>query len=70
MIQDLFARYDEPSVSLLALARHVQALGVVTPRGGSCWNPATIRGLLTNPVYTGQVYAGRFRSAVPQIRRS
>ena len=70
VIQDLFARYDEPSVSLFALTRHVQALGVVTPRGGSRWNPATIRGLLTNPVYTGPVYAGRIRSAVPQIRRS
>ncbi len=70
VVQDLFARYDEPSVSLFALTRHMQALGVVTPRGGSRWNPATVRGLLTNPVYTGQVYAGRFRSAAPQIRRS
>ena len=70
VIQALFARYDEPSVSLFALARHVQALGVVTPRGGSRWNPATIRGLLTNPVYTGQVYASRFRSGAPQVRYS
>lgn len=70
VIQDLFARYDEPSASLFALALHVQTLGVLTPRGRSRWNPATIRGLLTNPAYTGQVYAGRTRARAPQIRRS
>jgi site-specific DNA recombinase len=70
VIQDLFARYDEPSVSLFALARHLQSLGVVTPHGQSRWNPATIRGLLTNPAYTGHVYAGRFRSGAPQVRYS
>lgn len=70
VIQDLFARYDEPSASLFALALHVQALGVLTPRGRRRWNPATIRGLLSNPAYAGQVYAGRTRARAPQIRRS
>lgn len=70
VVQDLFARYDEPSVSLFALALHVQTRGVLTPRGQSRWNPATIRGLLTNPAYTGQVYAGRTRARAPQTRRS
>ena len=70
VVQDLFAHYDEPSVSLFALALHVQSLGVLTPRGRSRWNPATLRGLLTNPVYTGQVYAGRTRARAPQVRRS
>lgn len=70
VVQDLFARYDEPSVSLFALTAHVQALGVVTPHGRPRWNPATIRGILTNPAYTGHVYAGRTRSRAPQIRRS
>lgn len=70
VIQDLFARYDEPSVRLFALALHLQALGVLTPRGRRRWNPATIRGLLTHPAYTGQVYAGRTRARAPQIRRS
>ena len=70
LVQDLFARYEEPAVSLFALALHVQALGVLTPRGRLRWNPATIRGLLTNPAYTGQVYAGRTRSRAPRVRRS
>jgi site-specific DNA recombinase len=29
-----------------------------------------LRGLLTNPAYTGQVYAGRWRARAPRIRRS
>jgi site-specific DNA recombinase len=70
VIQDLFARDDEPSASLFALALHLQAPGVLTPRGRRRWNPATIRGLLTNPAYTGQVYAGRTRARAPQVRRS
>ena len=70
VIQELFARYEEPSASLFALARHLQSLGVLTPHGQSRWNPVTIRGLLRNPVYTGQVYASRFRSGAPQVRYS
>ena len=70
VIQELFARYDEPSASWFALARHLQSLGVLTPHGQSRWNPVTIRGLLRNPVYTGPVYASRFRSGAPQVRYS
>ena len=70
VIQELFARYEEPSASLFALARHLQSLGVLTPHGQSRWNPVTIRGLLRNPVYTGPVYASRFRSGAPQVRYS
>ena len=29
-----------------------------------------MRGLLTHPAYTGQVYAGRWRARAPRIRRS
>ena len=43
---------------------------MLTPRGQRRWNPATIRGLLSNPAYTGQVYAGRTRARAPQVRRS
>ena len=39
VIQELFARYDEPSASLFALARHLQSLGALTPHGQSRWNP-------------------------------
>src|SRR5262249_50255624 len=44
--------------------------GIVTPNGHARWNTATLRGMLTNPCYTGQVYAGRTRAQPPRIRRS
>ena len=34
------------------------------------WSTATLRGILTNPVYAGKVYAGRVRYRPPKIRRS
>ncbi len=32
------------------------------------WNVTTLRQMLTNPVYTGQVYAGRNQSAPRRVR--
>jgi len=45
-------------------------MGVPTLRGGKAWSTATLRGILTNPVYAGKVYAGRMRYRPPKIRRS
>lgn len=41
-----------------------------TPRGRRRWNDSTIRGILTNPTYTGTVYIGRSRYRLARIRRS
>ena len=38
--------------------------------GSAGWGLSSLRGLLTNPVYMGQVYAGRLRYQPPRIRRS
>ena len=70
VVQDLFARYLEDQVSLLGLAKHLQALGIASPTGQRRWSSATLRGLLINPLYAGQIYAGRWRSRAPRIRRS
>jgi site-specific DNA recombinase len=70
VVRELFAGYLEGQASLFGLAKHLQALGVPSPRGRPCWSPATLRGLLTNPTYTGQAYAGRWRARAPRIRRS
>jgi site-specific DNA recombinase len=45
-------------------------MGVPAPRGGKTWSTATLRGILTNPVYVGKVYAGRVRYRPDRIRRS
>jgi site-specific DNA recombinase len=70
VVRELFAQYLEPGGSLAGLAKHLYALGVPTPTGKRCWHPNTIRLILTNPAYTGQVYAGRRRVRRAQLRWS
>jgi site-specific DNA recombinase len=70
VVQQVFARYVEEEASLFGLANHLHALGIASPTGRPRWSSASLRGLLTNPVYTGQVFAGRWRSRPPRIRRS
>ena len=65
VVQELFAGYVEDHASLFSLAKHLQALGIASPTGRPRWSPTTLRGLLTNPAYTGQVYAGRWRGPGP-----
>jgi site-specific DNA recombinase len=70
VVRELFAGYVEDHASLFSLAKHLQAQGVASPSGRPRWSPTTLRGLLTNPTYTGQVYAGRWRARTPRTRRS
>jgi site-specific DNA recombinase len=43
---------------------------VRTPRGKARWNVSTLHVMLSNPVYTGVVYAGRMRTRPVQARLS
>jgi site-specific DNA recombinase len=70
MVAEIFAAYLEPGMSLFGVSRHLREMGVPTPRGGKAWSTATLRGILTNPVYVGKIYAGRVRYRPPRIRRS
>jgi site-specific DNA recombinase len=70
IVTELFARYLEPTGSLDGLSKRLTRQQVPTPHGGKIWSPTTIRGILSNPVYTGHVYAGRTRYRPSQIRRS
>jgi site-specific DNA recombinase len=70
VVAEIFAYYLEPGMSLFGLSRHLRQMGVPAPRGGKAWSTATLRGMLTNPVYAGKVYAGRVRYRPPKIRRS
>src|SRR5262249_15004195 len=45
-------------------------LGVRSPKGNARWTATSLRGVLTNPVYTGQVYVGRRRARPARRRRS
>ncbi len=70
IVAELFATYLEESTSLFDLARYLYSKSIYSPKGKKRWGVATLRGILTNPAYTGQVYAGRMRYRPARIRRS
>ncbi len=70
VVAALFAPYREPAMSLAQLAKTLRRRGIPTPSGNRRWSGPTIRGILGNPTYTGQVYAQRTRYWTPQVRRS
>jgi site-specific DNA recombinase len=61
VVAEMFAWYAETGRSLYGLAQRLQRDAVPTPRGLCRWNLASLHVILTNPVYTGQVYSGRIR---------
>ena len=70
VVAELFAMYREPGTSLMQLATHLDRRGIPTPSGTPRWSSPTVRGILRNPTYTGQVYAQRTRYRAPTHRRS
>lgn len=70
VVSEIFAAYVQPGVSLFGVSRHLRAMGFPAPRDGKAWSTATLRGILTNPVYAGKVYAGRVRYRPARIRRA
>jgi site-specific DNA recombinase len=70
VVAEMFVYYQEEGHSLFGLAKHLMASQIPSPQGQKRWNPATLRGILTNPVYTGKVYAVRTHPRPAQIRRS
>lgn len=70
IVAEIFAEYLTPGMGLIKVAKHLYAQGIPSPTGKARWGLATLRGLLMNPAYTGQVYAGRMSYHPPKIRRS
>ena len=70
VVAALFAPYLAPGMSLAQVAKALQRRAIPTPSGNDRWSGPTIRGILGNPAYTGQVYAHRTRDRGPQLRRS
>jgi site-specific DNA recombinase len=68
VVAEMFAWYAEEGRSLFALTQKLRRDDVAPPRLGGRWNVTTLRQILTNPVYTGQVYAGRIQSAPRRVR--
>jgi site-specific DNA recombinase len=70
IVQEMYAWYLEDGASLSGLVKHLQKAEILAPRGNQRWNQATVRGILSNPAYTGQVYMDRMRMRPARIRRS
>ena len=70
VVCDLFAWYADEGATIRALLQHLQRLGIPSPQGCPIWSPSALRRLLTNPTYTGQVFANRGRTSPPGTRRS
>lgn len=70
VVREIFALYTQESYSLQGLATHLQKQGVLTPTSKKIWSLATLRGILRQPAYLGQVYARRRRYRPARIRRS
>jgi site-specific DNA recombinase len=70
VVMEIFALYLELGTSLQQVAYALRHRGIGSPTGRPWWGLSSLRGLLTNPVYTGQVYAGRLRYRPARIRRA
>ncbi|WP_236023045.1 recombinase family protein [Dictyobacter formicarum] len=70
VVAELFSSYLQEGKSLKAEIQRLTNLGVASPAGKTRWNQATLRGILTNPVYTGTVYIGRSRPTEARGRHS
>jgi site-specific DNA recombinase len=70
VVAELFALYLEEGMSLARLSRYLAAQQLPSPTGKARWGLATLRGILINPTYTGQVSTARATYHEPRIRRS
>lgn len=70
VVTDLFVHYLEEGQTLQGVTKRLMILEIPTPGGHWRWNQATVRGILTNPVYTGTVYLGRSRPVQAHRRHS
>ncbi|MDP9314426.1 MAG: recombinase family protein [Chloroflexota bacterium] len=70
VVAELFATYLEPGQTIYGLTKHLLRLQVPTMHRKGRWHPSTIRNILHNPVYTGNVYIGRTRGCAARQRLS
>jgi site-specific DNA recombinase len=72
VVKQIFAWYTDPELpaTLYWVAKTLSAQQIPTPRGGSRWNVASVRGILRSPAYTGTAYSGRTHPAPARQCRS
>jgi site-specific DNA recombinase len=72
IVKQIFAWYTDPEIpaTLYWVAKTLSERQIPTPRGGLCWNVASVRGILRSPAYTGTAYSGRTHPAPARRRKS
>jgi site-specific DNA recombinase len=70
IVADMFEWYACEGRSMLGLAQRLHDLGIPSPTGKKHWGQPTLRGILTNPTFTGTLYANRTKTRPARIRRS
>ena len=72
VVEQMFAWYTDAgqAPSLYQVAKRLSDAHIPTPRGGTRWNVASVRGILRSPTYTGVAYSGRTRPAPARRRKS
>jgi site-specific DNA recombinase len=70
VVAEIFAWYLQGGHTLHKLVDHLHGMGFPSPSGKPYWSVSSVRGVLTNPVYTGRVFAGRTRYRDAKVRRS
>ena len=70
IVQQIYAWYLADGSSIYGVIKQLKAAGISSPRGSICWTNASVRGVLTNPMYTGTAYGNRYRTVPARQRRS
>ena len=68
VVRDLFAWFTDEDASVCELARRLNRLGIASPFGLKSWHLSSLRNVLNNPVYFGQVFGNRLRAQPIQQR--
>jgi site-specific DNA recombinase len=70
VVQELFARYVDEGATLGRVVAALEQQGIPSPHERRLWSRSTLRWMLSNPVYLGQVYANRTRARAARQRHS
>ena len=70
VVRDLFTWFADEGTAVTALVQRLHRLGIPSPRARGTWSASALRGVLSNPIYLGQVFANRLRTRPAERRRS
>ena len=70
VVQEIFARYLADGATLGTVVATLEQQGTLTSHGRRHWSRSSLRWMLSNPVYLGQVYAYRTHARPARQRHS